>query len=113
MVADGHRVAQALGNLVSNALTYGLQDAEVTVRSDGLEHSARLDVHNLGGVIGPAMRSTIFEPMTRGDSPGHLRSVGLGLYIVREIVVAHGGEVDYTSSPAEGTTFVIDLPRSG
>ncbi|MDP9123035.1 MAG: sensor histidine kinase [Pseudomonadota bacterium] len=50
--------------------------------------------------------------MTRGDSPGHLRSVGLGLYIVREIVVAHGGEVDYTSSSAEGTTFVIDLPRS-
>ena len=113
MVADGHRIAQALGNLVSNALTYGLQDAEVTVRSDRLEHSVRLDVHNLGRVIGPAMRSTIFEPMTRGDSPGHLRSVGLGLYIVREIVVAHGGEVDYTSSPAEGTTFIMDLPRSG
>ena len=112
MVADGHRVGQALGNLLSNALTYGREDAEVTVSSDGLEQSVRFYVHNLGGVIDPAMRSRIFEPMTRGDSPGHLRSVGLGLYIVREIVVAHGGEVDYTSSSAEGTTFVIDLPRS-
>lgn len=112
MVADGHRVGQALGNLLSNALTYGLQDAEVAVHSDGLAQGVRLCVHNLGAVIEPAMRSRIFEPMTRGDSPGHLRSVGLGLYIVREIVVAHGGEVDYTSSPAEGTLFVIDLPRS-
>ena len=111
MVADGHRIAQALGNLMSNALTYGLPDAEVTVRSDGLEQCLRVYVHNLGAAIDPVLRSRIFEPMTRGDSPGQLRSVGLGLYIVREIVVAHGGDVDYTSSATEGTTFVISLPR--
>jgi len=111
LVADGDRLAQALGNLVSNALTYGLPDADVTVRSEGLADGVRLWVHNLGAAIDPAMRPTIFEPMTRGDAPGHLRSVGLGLYIVREIAHAHGGSVDYVSSPEEGTTFVIELPR--
>jgi len=112
MVADGHRVAQALGNLVSNALTYGTPDGQITVHSEGLALGVQLRVHNFGAVIDPTMRSRIFEPMTRGNAPGHLRSVGLGLYIVREIVAAHGGEVDYTSSAADGTTFVIDLPRS-
>ncbi|MDP9124727.1 MAG: PAS domain-containing sensor histidine kinase [Pseudomonadota bacterium] len=111
LVADGDRLSQALGNLVSNALTYGLADTKVTVRSEGLEDGVRLSVHNLGAVIDPAMRPTIFEPMTRGEAPGHLRSVGLGLYIVREIALAHGGTVDYVSSEAEGTTFVINLPR--
>jgi sigma-B regulation protein RsbU (phosphoserine phosphatase) len=112
LVADGDRIAQALGNLVSNALTYGLPNSTVTVGSEGLEHCIRLSVHNLGTAIEPGMRTTIFEPMTRGESPGHLRSVGLGLYIVREIATAHGGQVDYTSSAAEGTTFIIDLPRA-
>lgn len=111
LVADSDRIAQALGNLISNALAYGLRDTEVTVRSQGRAGCVRLSVHNVGGVIDPAMRSRIFEPMTRGDSPGHLRSVGLGLYIVREIAAAHAGEVEFTSSDAEGTTFIMDLPR--
>ncbi len=112
LVADGDRLAQALGNLISNALAYGLPDAEVSVRSEGFEDCVRLSVHNFGGVIDPAMRPTIFEPMTRGEVPGHVRSVGLGLYIVREIASAHGGSVDYTSSQGEGTVFVIELPRA-
>jgi len=111
MTADGDRIGQALGNLISNALTYGLRDAPVTVKSEGREHCVRLSVHNQGTPIAPGLRPTIFEPMTRGESAGHLRSVGLGLYIVREIAMAHGGHVDYTSDEASGTTFFIDLPR--
>ena len=111
MTADGDRIGQALGNLISNALTYGSPDTAVTVTSEGRAHSVRFSVHNQGTPIDPGMRPTIFEPMTRGESAGHLRSVGLGLYIVREIAVAHGGEADYASSEASGTTFFLELPR--
>ena len=111
MFADGDRIGQALGNLVSNALTYGAPDTVVTVTSEGRANSVHFSVHNHGIPINPGMRPTIFEPMTRGESAGHLRSVGLGLYIVREIAAAHGGDVDYTSDEVSGTTFVIELPR--
>ncbi len=111
MTADGDRIGQALGNLISNALTYGAPDTAVTVCSEGRAHSVRFSVHNHGTPIDPGMGTTIFEPMTRGEFAGHLRSVGLGLYIVREIALAHGGEVDYTSDAVSGTTFVIELPR--
>jgi sigma-B regulation protein RsbU (phosphoserine phosphatase) len=111
MTADGDRIGQALGNLISNGLTYGSPDTAVTVSSEGREHSVRLSVHNQGMPIDPGLRPTLFEPMTRGESAGHLRSVGLGLYIVREIAVAHGGHVDYMSDEASGTTFFIELPR--
>ena len=111
LVADGDRIAQALGNLISNALAYGLADADITVRSQGLERSVRLSVHNAGEVIDAALRERIFEPMTRGNTPGHLRSVGLGLYIVREIATAHGGEVEFTSDETTGTTFVVEFQR--
>ena len=111
MTADGDRIGQALGNLISNALTYGTPDTAVILSSEGRAQSVRFSVHNEGTSIEPGMRPTIFEPMTRGESAGHLRSVGLGLYIVREIAVAHGGEVDYTSSEGSGTTFFIELPK--
>ena len=111
ITADGDRIGQALGNLISNALTYGSPDTPVTVSSEGRTHSVHFSVHNHGMPIDPGMRPTIFEPMTRGEFAGHLRSVGLGLYIVRGIATAHGGDVDYTSDEVSGTTFVIELPR--
>lgn len=110
--ADGDRIAQALGNLVSNAMTYGLADGVVTVTSEGLEGRIRWTVHNRGPIIDPKLRPTIFEPMTRGESRGQLRSVGLGLYIVREIALAHGGDVDCVSEDVSGTAFSITVPRA-
>ncbi|MGN6525641.1 MAG: PAS domain-containing sensor histidine kinase [Burkholderiaceae bacterium] len=113
LVADVDRLAQALGNLVANALTYGSPHSEVVVTSTGLPQTVRLAVHNEGPPIDPALLPTIFEPMTRGASAGHQRSVGLGLYIVREIAAAHGGAVDCVSDAISGTTFVVHLPRGG
>lgn len=111
--ADGDRLAQALGNLVSNALTYGLEASPVTVTSEGLESQVRISVHNEGQPIDPALMPTLFEPMTRGENPGHLRSVGLGLYIVREIAHAHQGTVECVSDGVQGTTFLLTVPRAG
>jgi len=76
-----------------------------------------LSVHNAGVPIPPKLLATIFDPMLRHATtaesttrraPG---SIGLGLYIVREIVDAHGGTIGITSTTHEGTTFTVRLPR--
>lgn len=108
---DPDRLAQAVENLVSNALRYGDPDAPVTVRCARGDGLARVTVHNLGAPIPAAVIPTLFEPYRRGDldHPGD-RSIGLGLFIVREIVAAHRGAVSVASDAATGTTFTIALP---
>jgi sigma-B regulation protein RsbU (phosphoserine phosphatase) len=112
-VADANRLAQVVGNLVSNAMAYGRPDAPVTVTSTLEGPSSSLAVHNEGSPIPDALQASIFEPMTRG-SGGHSpkRSVGLGLYIVREIAKAHGGTATLSSSERAGTTFTVTFPRT-
>jgi signal transduction histidine kinase len=70
-------------------------------------------VHNHGGPIAGDLLAHIFEPMRRGEQSVKLgsRSIGLGLYIVKEIVSAHAGLVTVTSTEAEGTAFLVRLPR--
>jgi sigma-B regulation protein RsbU (phosphoserine phosphatase) len=114
--ADPDRLAQIVVNLVGNALTYGDSQRAITVTSavarSNNEQQASLTVHNFGTPIAETLLPHIFEPMRRGDlQVKHgSRSVGLGLYIVREIAVAHGGQVDVRSSVEEGTTFTVTIP---
>jgi signal transduction histidine kinase len=71
-------------------------------------------VHNWGAPIPPELRAHLFEPFRRGAQPaarGPSGGLGLGLYIAREIARAHGGEIAFTSSEAEGTAFSMRLPR--
>jgi sigma-B regulation protein RsbU (phosphoserine phosphatase) len=111
--ADGDRLAQLLGNLISNALKYGSADQPVTVESEVRQCEICLRVHNHGPAIPEAIRSCLFEPMTRGEDGDYAgRSVGLGLYIVRSIASAHGGQVDVESSDAAGTTFTVRIPAA-
>jgi|GEM_PF-296717 len=112
--ADPDRVAQLATNLVNNALTYGTKEAPVTVTSVVTDDTIELHVHNDGPAIPEALQTQIFEPMRRGEHQlkSGSRSVGLGLYIVREIAVAHRGRVMVRSTAGEGTTFVVRLPRS-
>jgi sigma-B regulation protein RsbU (phosphoserine phosphatase) len=110
-LADANRLAQLLGNLISNAMAYGLPDEPVCVVSVIEDGQCSVAVHNQGPPIPPALQARIFEPMSRGtDSPGNARSVGLGLFIVRGIVAAHGGEISLVSNEA-GTTFTAKFPR--
>ncbi len=111
---DANRIVQLVGNLVSNAMAYGQSDAPVTVTSRIEQTLFSLSVHNSGTPILPGLLPDLFEPMTRGRAGSNsARSVGLGLFIVREIVKAHGGTIDVTSTAAEGTTFTAVMPRTG
>jgi signal transduction histidine kinase len=108
---DPSRTAQVVSNLVSNAFRHGAPDAEVVVRSTGGRGGMVLEVHNRGPAIDPALLPQLFEPLRSGRARGGA-SVGLGLYIVDQIVRAHGGEVAVRSSEAEGTTFTVRLPHA-
>jgi signal transduction histidine kinase len=112
---DGDRLAQVLQNLVGNAIQYGAKEAPVTVTARGGGDEVVLEIHNEGPPIPSDVVGTIFEPMTHhgAESGGRQTNLGLGLYIAEQVVSAHGGKIGVTSSEAEGTTFVVHLPRMG
>jgi PAS domain S-box-containing protein len=108
---DGERLGQVVSNLVANALQHGAPSAPVDVRLATRGASAVLEVHNSGPAIPPDLRAALFEPYRRGPAKGRkVRGLGLGLYITRQIVLAHGGDVAVKSSEG-GTTFTVTLPR--
>jgi len=107
---DADRMAQLVGNLVSNAMVYGETDSEVTVTTTANPEGCAVSVHNHGPEIPESLRQTLFQPMVQGTKAHSDRSIGLGLYIVAEIARAHGGSVDVSSSEHEGTTFTVRVP---
>jgi len=112
---DEERMAQVLSNLVANALQHSPQGTPVSVRLEGVESLQRVEVHNAGAPIPGPLRAHLFEPFHRSESgPGRVArgGLGLGLYIVAQIVHAHGGRIEVDSSPDEGTSFTLFLPRS-
>ncbi|MBE9111202.1 HAMP domain-containing histidine kinase [Nodosilinea sp. LEGE 07298] len=113
---DADRIRQVVSNLMGNALQHGSTEGpiELSVASD--DATVVLSVRNEGSPIPPEMLATIFDPLTRHTMPDSTAqrvpgSIGLGLYIVREIVVAHGGTVEVFSTAQEGTTFTVRLPQ--
>lgn len=111
---DEQRVAQAVSNLMSNAIKYGAADSPVRVNlATGPSGDMVVEVHNEGPRIPAETLESLFQPLVRAagaDDSGV--SLGLGLFIVREIALAHGGAVDVESSHAAGTVFRLRLPRS-
>lgn len=109
---DADRIAQVVGNLVRNALSYSTPGTVVIVRSLIRAGDAVIEVRNVGAPIPAEVLLTLFQPFKRGERKHDSdRSIGLGLYIVAEIVRGHGGSVAVSSSEAEGTTFRVVLPR--
>jgi sigma-B regulation protein RsbU (phosphoserine phosphatase) len=109
---DPDRVAQVVVNLLSNALKYGAEARPVLLRTRGEEGFVVIEVANEGAAIDDNIVRHMFEPMRRGvDGDRASRSVGLGLYIVKHIVDAHGGSIACRSRANEGTTFTVRLPR--
>jgi len=111
---DRGRIGQLLSNLLGNAVLYGDQARPITVRVDGTPDEMSLEVRNYGTPLSAAECSQIFEPLVRGTASmakQESSGLGLGLYICREIVRAHGGTIEARSDAAEGTRFLVRLPR--
>lgn len=109
---DSARIAQVLVNLLCNACQHATCRAPVQLRLARRGDSVRIDVVNRGEPIPESEMSALFEPFARERGARSRReSVGLGLFIVSEIVTAHGGEVMAFNSPEAGTvSFVVQLP---
>ncbi len=110
---DKDRLEQVFSNLISNALHHGAPGRPVRVTASQEGSSIRVDVHNEGVPIPESLRVDIFNPFRRGDSDSRsvkTAGLGLGLYISREIVRAHGGEIEVRSTATEGTSFRVVLP---
>jgi signal transduction histidine kinase len=106
---DLERIEQMLGNLLSNALKYGVgHPIEVDIRSqDGWAEMSMID-HGMG--ISPTDLERIFGRFERAVSVRNFGGLGLGLYITREIAQSHGGSIRAESTPGQGSTFTIRLP---
>jgi hypothetical protein len=108
---DPDRLAQVVSNLLVNAIQHGGGTAvNFTVRPQG--DDVTLAVHNGGPPIPQHTLPFVFEPLTRGGAEGQSHSIGLGLFIARAIVTAHGGDIQVSSSTDAGTTFTVRLPKS-
>lgn len=115
-VWDGRRLDQMLQNLIGNALQHGSSSNAVKLTLRGEADSVRLTVHNDGAPIPPEALPTIFDPLVRSANEalnGPTTSLGLGLFIVKEVVKAHQGTIDVSSNEADGTMFTVVLPRKG
>lgn len=108
---DPGRIAQVVSNLLGNAIQHGHEGTPVQVELRGLPDTVELDVSNRGAPIPPDVMSKLFQPFSRGAADPASKSLGLGLYIVKEVVDAHGGRIDVRSTEADGTTFTVRLPR--
>jgi signal transduction histidine kinase len=113
-LCDGVCVQRLLGNLVVNAIKYGSQDAPVRVLVSGNDDDLQFEVRNTGPSIDQSTLEQLFDPLRRGqhiaDKHKADGSLGLGLYIAREIAKAHGGEIEARSENGE-VVFAVRLPR--
>lgn len=111
---DAGRIDQLLQNLIGNALQHGANQREVNIHLGGNVDNVSLTVHNFGTPIPEEAIGTIFDPLVRSadEELGQpSTSLGLGLFIVKEVVNAHGGTIEVSSSETDGTRFSVVLPR--
>ena len=111
-VWDRERLAQVVSNLIGNAIQYGKPESPIDLSLRGEGDRVCLSVHNYGPPIPAEQLPTIFDPFRRGKrQTQRTEGLGLGLFICREMVRAHSGEIQVHSTEAEGTTFTVRLPR--
>jgi PAS domain S-box-containing protein len=113
---DRSRLEHVVLNLLSNAAKFGAGkpiDVVVEAGGDVAAPFARLVVRDHGIGLDPARLDRIFERFERAVSPMHYGGLGLGLYVCRRIVEAHGGTIHVDSRLGEGATFIVELPLAG
>jgi len=113
---DSDRIRQGISNLLGNAIQHGSSASPITLSLTGEPLIVVVKIHNGGDPIPPGELHNIFEPLVRGAGTQGARdivsgSIGLGLYIAREVAESHGGRIDVCSTANDGTSFTIQLPR--
>jgi PAS domain S-box-containing protein len=109
---DRDRVAQVFANLLDNAVKYSPTGGEIVIRLEATPTEARVSVADQGVGMAPETLARLFEEYFRvGGSQTETEGLGLGLYITRGIVEAHGGRISATSTVGLGSTFSFTLPR--
>ena len=109
--ADRHRALQILSNLLGNALKFTPEGGRVTLSAGPSGAQVRFEVKDSGVGISPAEAEHIFTRFWRSD-PKSRRGLGLGLYIAKGLVTAHGGRLWFESRPGEGSRFYFTLPKA-
>jgi signal transduction histidine kinase len=110
VLGDPEQLRSAIANVVRNALIYSPAETDVRVLVEDPNGSARVVVRDSGPGIHPRDRETVFDPFSRGRSNGSAHhGAGLGLFIARRVLEAHGGSISLRPSKS-GATFVLQLP---
>jgi signal transduction histidine kinase len=107
---DADRLDQVITNLLANAIRHA-PGAPIAISLEAVDHKAVLRLRDGGPGIAPELHERMFERFERGRDAYSVGGLGLGLFIVRSIVEAHGGAIRLRSAPGEGTEFAIELPR--
>ncbi len=109
VVCDGLRIEQVVTNLVSNAIKYSPEGGPIELTVE-VQREVVLRVRDHGVGIPPDEQEQLFEPFRRGSGAAGVPGLGLGLFVVRGIVEAHGGRIEVQSAPGRGATFCVILP---
>ncbi len=112
IAADPNRVAQAVANLLDNAIKYTPPGGRVTARLVDDTDEAIITVADTGIGITTEELPRIWDRLFRGDRSRSERGLGLGLSLVKAIAERHGGRVEAVSSPGSGSTFTLRLPKT-
>jgi signal transduction histidine kinase len=113
---DEAKLTQVFSNLLGNAIQHGALESPVIVTAEKDKSGVAVSVHNEGAAIPAEVIPKLFDCLFQGTSgqraaDDNSTSLGLGLYISKEIIAAHGGTIEVQSTADEGTTFVVHLPR--
>jgi signal transduction histidine kinase len=111
---DVARLRQVFSNLIGNAIEHGDEASPIEASTTGEDSAVVVRITNRGPVIPASAIPTLFDPFIRAASPDSKKrrgGMGLGLYIARQIVIAHGGTISVSSSEAGETVFSVRLPR--
>jgi signal transduction histidine kinase len=110
VLADHDRIGHVFSNLIGNAVRHTPTGGSITLGAQAVDSSVRFTVADTGTGIPKEYQERIFEKFYQVPESGP-RGTGLGLYIAKEIVRAHGGDIGVESEPGKGSTFWFTLPR--